>query len=443
MGDLVRVSAAWALWGKPPRSNSDYSVLASSAQPLSKPEFASVLTYFAPGTPRAERRLPSSLPWVTLSRVGVDKELYVGIAIQEPTDQVDGAGRPITRTSYFCIAYAELIRIPVSYTDLYEQLASVRLPHEDGDLIQLSIPPLDPEALAADVKMVFGEPVVATTAALLLCGPVTIIGAEGIALNERLRFFDAVAALLPYGYRAGYTASTWSDSGARHRIRLAFAARPRKDAGLIRWRDLPEAPNPGSPGEVYLRLLDQIDERSPEQAWLKNLIRFFGQDSAPRTFEQPQHAIESLRNFGLPFIVLVLPNSRPARNNEATGWTSSSAAKCAVNIASAGRLRERVQLARSQLRADLTQGVPHLGSSGEAFSFGWSARLDEEFWEVRPELRADFPWVDHWFVDHRPCIRIRVAIAEELVEDHADCEQVGGDLPASEVGVGGLVRGCA
>ena len=104
-------------------------------------------------------------------------------------------------------------------------------------------------------------------------------------------------------------------------------------------------------------------------------------------------------------------------------------------------MRERVQLARSQLGADQTQGVPHLGSSGEAFGFGWGAGLDEEFCEVGPEVRADFPWVDHWFIDHGPCIGVRVAIAEELVEDHADCEQVGGDPPASEVGVGGLVRG--
>ena len=46
------------------------------------------------------------------------------------------------------------------------------------------------------------------------------------------------------------------------------------------------------------------------------------------------------------------------------------------------------------------QGVPHLGGSGEAFGFDWSARLDEEFCEVGPEVWADFPWVDHWFIDH-------------------------------------------
>lgn len=37
---------------------------------------------------------------------------------------------------------------------------------------------------------------------------------------------------------------------------------------------------------------------------------------------------------------------------------SASAAECVLTVASAGRLRERVELGRSQLGADLTQGVP-------------------------------------------------------------------------------------
>ena len=101
-------------------------------------------------------------------------------------------------------------------------------------------------------------------------------------------------------------------------------------------------------------------------------------------------------------------------------------------------------LARSQLRADLAQRVPHLGSGREAVSLDWSARLDQELCEVGREVRADFSWVDHRFVDHGHCIRVGVvAVAEELVENHADREQVGGDFPAGEVGVGGLVRGGA
>jgi hypothetical protein len=124
--------------------------------------------------------------------------------------------------------------------------------------------------------------------------------------------------------------------------------------------------------------------------------------------------------------------------------TYSSAAKRVSTAASAGGLRKRGQLAKSKFGADLPQGVLHLGSSGEAFSFDWSARFDEEFCEVSPEVWAVFPWVDYWFIDHGPCIRVWVvAIAEEFVENHADRKQIGGDRPAGEVGVRGLVWGCA
>ena len=42
--------------------------------------------------------------------------------------------------------------------------------------------------------------------------------------------------MLPYGYRARFTASTWSDSGERHRIRLAFAERKQASAAVYTWR---------------------------------------------------------------------------------------------------------------------------------------------------------------------------------------------------------------
>ena len=46
-----RSSVGWALWGKQPGTDRDYSVLASSNEPLSEAEFASVLGHFVPGTP--------------------------------------------------------------------------------------------------------------------------------------------------------------------------------------------------------------------------------------------------------------------------------------------------------------------------------------------------------------------------------------------------------
>ena len=305
MSGQARVSAGWALWGKRPGSVDDYSVLESSTAPLSKSEFARVIAFFAPGTPPAQRDLPGSLPWMTISRVGINDRLFVGIATQSLTGEIDGAGRPIMQTSYLCVPYEELANAPVSYASLYKQLASLQLPRKSDDLIEISVPRLDPEVLADDVMMRFSEPTVAATAALMLCGPVSIVGAESTEIEDRLRFLDAVAALLPYGYRAGYTASTWSDSGARHQIRLAFAARPRKDTEIVRWGSTPVRISNGS-GDSYLRLLLQIRRRSPGKKALTDLIDFFAHDTPPRIFERPQYAVESLRNFDIgtkPFLI--------------------------------------------------------------------------------------------------------------------------------------------
>ena len=301
MENAVPISVGWALWGKHPGTSHDYSVLASSAEPLSEQEFASVLTHFVPGTPPTEPGRPGSLPWVTISRVGVAQEIYLGISIQNPTDSIDGA-RPITSTSYFCIPYAAVQTTPVSYTSLYQQLADISLPYQGGSLIGLAVPRLDAQAVAADIIRDFGEAEVAAATAMVLSGTVSIVGSEGTTLEGRLRFLDAVAALLPYGYRAGYTASTWSDSGTRHPIRVAFASRPRQDAAFLRWGAPPAAVN-GAAGEAYLRLLRQVREQLPAEDQLAALISALASDAVPCNFDQSQRALDGLRSFALPFLV--------------------------------------------------------------------------------------------------------------------------------------------
>src|SRR5580658_9274206 len=92
---------------------------------------------------------------------------------------------------------------------------------------------------------------------------------------------------------------------------------------------------------------------------------------------------------------------------------------------------ESVRISGSKVSADLTHGKLHLASRGEAVDVGWTACLDQKLCKVRVEIRADRPRVDYRFGDHGLEIRVRVvAVAEELVEDHADREQVGGRRPS-------------
>jgi hypothetical protein len=305
MDSQVPVSVGWAVWGKRPNSTHDYSILASSTEPLSPAEYARILTHFAPGTPPGERDTPGSLPWVTFSQVGVEERPYLGISIQDFAGQVDAAGRPIAETSYFCVPYAELAQPPVSCIGLYETVAGLDLPRENGIPMKLSASPLDAQTLASLIRG-FGEELVTATAALLLDGPVTIIGADSLKLRERLQYIDAVAALLPFGYRAGYTAATWSDGGADPRIRLAFSNRSEPGAAVVQWPSPPARIAPDMAARTYQELLTgllgrQTDDGDP----LAELIRSLAaQAQPPRMFDQPQHAIASLREIDLPSQVL-------------------------------------------------------------------------------------------------------------------------------------------
>ena len=262
MPDLVPVDAGWALWSKQAGTREDYSVLSTSTGQFSRADFSAILTRFTPGTPPTEKEGLGTLPWVTISWVGVGGSLHLGMAVQTASDDADGLGRPITRTQYFCVPYAALKEHRISYTELHDAVKSLQLPPQDGDPVRLLLRRLDPEEAAGSIREL-GEPAVETTAGLLLQGPVSVVRAEASTLPERLAFIEAVAALLPYGYRAKFTAATWTDSGSRHRIRLAFAERPRDGAQLVSWRERAADPASDRVFRAYLTQLNRLQQAHP------------------------------------------------------------------------------------------------------------------------------------------------------------------------------------
>lgn len=296
MSDPVPVHAGWAVWSKRPGSRDDYSVLASSGGPLSRAEFTRVLTHFAPGNPPADSGTPASLPWVVLSRVGVADQPHLGVSVQVPTSDVNGTGRPVSRTSYLCVRYEEVAGAPVSYRGLCHAVTATPLPDSDGALVPLAIPRLDAAELA-DAVLEFG-PAVASTAALLLAGPVTITGPELPDTETRLRFLDAVAALLPYGYRTSFTAATWSDTAATgQRFRIVFALRARDEASRVPWGGAAPWPAAG-PARAYLAHLQRVlGPPAADRVKLERLIGYLSSDLEPRKFEQPGPAVASLDEF--------------------------------------------------------------------------------------------------------------------------------------------------
>ncbi|MFC4586682.1 hypothetical protein [Sphaerisporangium corydalis] len=222
MSGRTRVTAEWAVWGKRSGTRDDYGILDCSKGPLSRDDFAEIMTRYAPGT-------LEHLPQVTLSWVGGGDTAYIGMAIQDWSGRQDGLSRDIAETRYFGVPYAQAAASPVSYTALHHAFDVCALPVAGPLSVEVDV--LDPHAIAETVdKTVMGA------ASLLLTGKeVCVVRGESVPMPDRLRFLDAVAALLPYGLRTRLTASTWTDSSAKHRIMLSFAKHAREGAHSVVW----------------------------------------------------------------------------------------------------------------------------------------------------------------------------------------------------------------
>ncbi|MFC4586683.1 hypothetical protein [Sphaerisporangium corydalis] len=267
---IVRITAEWALWGKRPGTRDGDGVLSCSQGWLGPVDFGEIMTRYAPGT-------PAELPQVTVSWVGGGPDARLGLAVQEGSDGRDGLGRDIVLTRYFCAPFARLAAGPVSYGTLYESIAGCVLPVE-GPLV-LDVPPLDPAALAAAA-----DETAVGAAALLLDGKrVCVVGGENVPLRDRLRFLDAVAALLPYGFRARLTASTWTSSATRHRIKLSFARHAPEGAHAVPWGRPVTIPADQETGHRYQRALTSL-------GGLAGLVARFARETEPRPMNADDRA---------------------------------------------------------------------------------------------------------------------------------------------------------
>ncbi|MEU1736190.1 hypothetical protein [Streptosporangium sp. NPDC020145] len=259
----VRLTAEWALWGKEPRTRDGEKVLACSDGKVGGGDFSKIITRYAPGT-------STELPQVTMSWFGGRDSAHLGLAVQEWSDERDGLGRDIAITRYFCVPYERAAEGPVSFEGLYRAFAERALP-VTGPLL-VDVPTLDPQvtARAAD------ETVVGAAALLLTGQPVCVVNGEDVPLLDRLLFFDAVTALLPYGFRAKMTASTWTDSASRHRIRLSFARHAPAGAHPVSWGRGAEIPKDQDAARVYHNALLGGDR-------LVELTARFARDTRPRS----------------------------------------------------------------------------------------------------------------------------------------------------------------
>ena len=223
----VRVTVEWALWGMESREAGN-CVLRCSAGVLAAENFETVLDRYFPGM--LDDRL---LPQVTLGWLSDrDQQDYIAFAFHELGDQREVGGGQARFTRCFCVPYAALAAGPVSYQAVFDHFRDVQIPHRSRDVLTADLPVMtagaDPDPLAMRAAEL-----------LLTCQPVCILGAEALGFAARLRFFDAVMSLLPYGLRSQVSASTLTNSMYyEHKFRLFFSTAPRAGGDhIVNWSE--------------------------------------------------------------------------------------------------------------------------------------------------------------------------------------------------------------
>jgi hypothetical protein len=307
-GEKIPVTVEWALEGKT-LGRRDYRVLACSDGDLSGENFTELLGRFSLG-------MPAELPQVSVSYLTSGppphRTYYQGMALHKWAADIrteggelperDDAGRPVAVTAYFCVPYQRLAEAAVSYQAMYQAFDNLRLGTTDGPPLQVEFPVRIGLPAVDDLAM--------QSAARLLTGrPVCVLGAESATVAERLDFIDAVATLLPYGFRTRLTAATWVRPTHRnHRFRLFFTA-AKRDADppdhVVYW---------GSPEATELTADDNY--ACMYDSWLAETVGQLGvlaRLTTPRSFSH-EEVSESLNEIGVP-----APTWPPAAKPESQG----------------------------------------------------------------------------------------------------------------------------
>jgi hypothetical protein len=291
---MMPIEAQWALWSERPDARDDYTVLNCSNGLLRAPHFRRLITRFSPGSPDGD----AALPRMTVGTVDIEGAPHLGLAIQAYSRHKDGVGRNIAPTSYFCLSYAALAERRVSYLGLYRALSEIKLAATGGGPpVRIDPDPLTPPSVTAALEE-FGADTIRAAASLLLTKNrrICVTQAEQTTVEERLRFLDAVAALLPYGYRSKITMSTWANSATKHRLRLFFA-RNARDVGEpgfevtpLPWLGKNEPSWDRNAERDHFDLLAKVlDRHHPTE-----VVRLLATRTAPTSFDEPEAAVRAL-----------------------------------------------------------------------------------------------------------------------------------------------------
>jgi len=299
---VTMLEAGWAVWSKQAGRNTGYSIQACSRSPFDTAKFAAILRRYGLGSPSSTEAGPGALPWVTVSGFAMKGgPPYVGIMIETWTGLVDGVKRPISMTALFCVPYQAMGDAKITYSALHQAASAVRLPESGTDHrpVELQVPDPGVVALARAVEPDVRGCAEEAAGLLLLGQRITVVGADHLGLDDRLRFLDTIGAFLPYGYRAYATGATWTQ-GPAQRIRVAFGTRRRDGTTALTWPSALPA-EPARPDSPYLSKLREMYAHDWTPGDVVDRLVTFTDPAKP---DKPDYALETLTSLDWPFDLL-------------------------------------------------------------------------------------------------------------------------------------------
>lgn len=281
------VRGDWAQFGKQAGDTTDYHIVAASTDPARADQVARRGIVGTPSGP-AEGK-PEALPWVVIAG-GTTDDPYLSIAVTTAATLLDAFDRPVAMTNILWVDWAQATQAHLNGTTLAGAHVGLQWPQatpprpKDPGLIQADAngvafpaPAFGAASVAADIDNLVGFRWACAVVGALLDGVQVVIVPEREPLPDtstRLAAIDAICALLPYGFRAGFSSATWASSLVEHGMRLSFGTRAGKGQRAIPWRG--DAPVPRQP---------------PSAAYVDTLLRLRFGEAGRTTQEIVEHLL--------------------------------------------------------------------------------------------------------------------------------------------------------
>lgn len=284
----TQISADWAWISKDPAEGIGYSVLATSANDV---DFRPFIGSYVAGSPSSTtpRDAPDAPPWVTFGPTATKHDgVLMSVSIRDWWEDRDSAGRPVWPQRLFVMRFDDLANAGASYQTLWAAAQDKEISRHEAAPLPLTVSGQAAGTLAATIER-YGLAQLGALAAALLDGPVVVCDAAGLPRDERLAVLDAIAALLPYGFRADLSASSVVDNTLKHGIRLVFADYSGSGQRLRSLRT-PAPPPDSELGRHYLATLEEKAASCGPQAVVDYLWTF----RAPCSFKHPGAALAIL-----------------------------------------------------------------------------------------------------------------------------------------------------